>query len=60
MDKIDEIKLRTHQLASAYKVSNLQDFINKAYRIANKEYIEDVLIKINNNRTTELKINFFA
>lgn len=48
MDKIDEIKLRTHQLASAYKVSNLQDFINKAYRIANKEYIEDVLIKINN------------
>ncbi len=48
MDKIDEIKLRTLQLASAYKVSNLQDFIDKSYRIANKEYIEDILIKINN------------
>ena len=45
---MDILKLRLQQLASAYKVSNLQDFINKAYRIANKEYIEDVLIKINN------------
>ncbi len=43
---MDILKLRLQQLASAYKVSNLQDFIDKAYIVTTEDYIKEKVLDI--------------
>ena len=51
MNEMDILKLRLQQLTSAYKVSNLQDFIDKSYRIINEVYVDEIFSKINSKNT---------
>ncbi len=46
MNEMDILKLRLQQLASAYKVSNLQDFIDKAYIVTTEDYIKEKVLDI--------------